>query len=425
VLDLPVVNHGAVTVAGRLEVPLGYLQQAQKGAAVEPVTGLLSSTSVLSTVNPLGHYGTIRIDKGGLGGVGSVAARRVTVGDGWVHPGFSDAAGALTLFSDLVLSPASDVQLYVRGKTADKRDTLHVRGLSSHGTRVASGRATLSGSISALTGPGYSPAYGTTAPLVVTYAARTGHFTVPVHPITPSGLGWKPRYDDTLKGGRGVGLRLVDVQGPTVGLAGVAAFTQRTSQRLTYEAVDNRSGVATFDVRWRRGSTGRAFSAWRSPPSWRHTTDRSKTLGGLATGWTYCFSIRARDHLGNVSRWSTPQCTARMLDDRAMAAAGGWTRGSGKGFYGGTFSRATGAGASLTRRGVVNRVAVTAVRCPTCGTLGVYLGGTLVKTMNLHGAGTSATTWVSQPRKPGVVTVSLRVLSSGKPVAVDAVGLAR
>jgi hypothetical protein len=424
VLDLPVVNHGAVTVAGRLEVPLGFLQQTQKGAA-DPVTGLLSSTSVLSTVNAVGHYGTVRIDGGGLGGVGSVAARRVTIGAGWVHPGFSDAAGALTLFSDLVLSAASDVQLYVRGKTADKRDTLHVQGLSSHGTPVASGRATLSGSISALTGPGYSPSYGTTAPAVLTYAARTGHFTVPVHPITPTGLGWKPRYDDTLKGGRGVGLRLLDVQGPTVGLAGVAAFTQRTSQQLTYEAVDNRSGVATFDVRWRSGSPGHAFSAWHSPRSWRHTTDRGKTLHGLAAGRTYCFAVRARDNLGNRSSWGTPQCTARMLDDHALTAAGGWTRGSGQGFYGGTFSRSSARGATLSRHGVVNRVAVTAVRCPACGTLGIYLGGTLVKTMNLHGSGTTATTWVSKPRKPAAVTVSLRVLSSGKPVAVDAVGLAR
>jgi hypothetical protein len=114
-----------------------------------------------------------------------------------------------------------------------------------------------------------------------------------------------------------------------------------------------------------------------------------------------------------------------MLDDHALTATGGWTRGSGQGFYGGTFSRSSARGASLSRHGVVNRVAVTAVRCPACGTLGVYIGGTLVKTLNLRGSGTTATTWVSKPRKPAAVTVSLKVLSSGKPVAVDAVGLAR
>ena len=35
--------------------------------------------------------------------------------------------------------------------------------------------------------------------------------------------------------------------------ASIPAFTEFGSQRVTYFAVDNKTGVKSFDVRWRRG----------------------------------------------------------------------------------------------------------------------------------------------------------------------------
>jgi hypothetical protein len=427
VLDVPVVNRGSVTVSGRLDVPQGYLQEVQKDAESEPVTGLLSPTSSLHAVNASGGYTSVRILGGGLGGVGSVATRKLTLGDAWVHPGFASSAGTLTVLGDLALSPKSDVQLYVRGAEDTKRDVLEVKGLASNGARVAAGRAALAGRISALTGPDYRPSYGTRTRGVIRYVARTGSFGVPVRPITPSGLGWKPSYDDSAKDGdgRGVDIRLMDVQAPTVGTAGVPAFTQRTAQQLTYEAVDNRSGVKSFDVRWRKGTPAKAFTTWRSPRSWRTTKARTQTLRGLDAGWTYCLSIRSRDRLGNVSPWSAPQCVTRMLDDRALAAGKGWSRMSASGLYGGSATRSTRKGATLSTKGTFRRVAVSALRCPSCGTVQVKAGGTVLKTLDLRSQRTGVRTWVSKVRKRARGTVRLTVVSSGRPVAVDSFGLSR
>ena len=74
--------------------------------------------------------------------------------------------------------------------------------------------------------------------------------------MTPNGLGWRPRYDTSTTDGDGLGvdLRLSDVAPPALGIAGIPAFTQRDAQRVTFAAVDNRAGVASYDVRLRRGS---------------------------------------------------------------------------------------------------------------------------------------------------------------------------
>ena len=425
VLDLPVTNRGSVTVAGQLSVPLGYVQDKPDGVALDPVTGLLSRASTLTTERPDGSYGTLRILAGGIGGVGHVAARRLDVGDGWVHPGFAQSSGTLTLHGDLRLSPASEVQLYIRGR--HKHDLLQVLGLTSGGTQVAAGRATLAGRIAALTGPDYDPSYGTRIRNVVTYAARTGDFGKRVRPITASGLGWAPSYDDRRNDGdgRGVDVRLLDVAPPTVGLAGVPAFTAGSSQRLTYDAVDNRSGVRSFDVRWRKGATSRKYSSWHHPRAWRKTTDRTQNLRGLDPGWTYCFAVRATDGLGNRSRWSTPQCVARLVDDDWLRASAGWSRPPTAGAFGGSLSRTTLRGAELTRRATFSRVALTVVRCPKCGRLGVYSGDMLVKTLDLRSRRTRATTWVSKPLAQRRSLFTLRVLSAGRLVAVDALGLSR
>jgi hypothetical protein len=133
-----------------------------------------------------------------------------------------------------------------------------------------------------------------------------------------------------------------------------------------------------------------------------------------------------RDKAGNISAWSQPLCTGKMFDDRSFSATPSWSRPSGKsGFYGGTYSRSTAYGAKLTKSGTFTRVAVTGLKCPTCGTVGIYSGTSLMKTLNLKSSSTGITTWISKVRPSRNTTLTVKVLSRGKPVVIDSFGMVR
>ena len=465
-INVPIVNYGNVTLETSLNAIAGYTQDIQAGVpttAPEPITGLLAATVTLSTGNE-GAFLPIELRKGGLGGEGTIATTQLTLGDTWVHPGFGDRAGKLTIQGVLKLSSGSDVQLVMRpavpavpasGSTPAvpakpvTYDVLDVTPLVYTPTTPAGapsevkapGRIDLAGKITGVSASGFNPSYGTTMTNLVKFASRTGSFANSSWRGTPAGLGWKPVYDDTENAAvpasgstpavpadsRSIDLRLLDVAAPALGLASIPAFTQFTSQRVTYAAVDNRAGVASYDVRWQRGSPTTLFSAWQYPSSWQGTTATAKTLTGMATGWTYCFSVRVRDRAGNVSAWSLPLCTAKMFDDRSLTASHGWTRATGKaGFYAGSYTRTTRYGATLTRSGTFTRVAVTAMKCPTCGKVAIYSGSTLLKSLSLRSSTTGMTTWVSSVRPRQTTTLKLRVVTTGnKPVVVDSFGMVR
>jgi hypothetical protein len=308
-------------------------------------------------------------------------------------------------------------------------DALVVAPLVEGGVTKAVGRAVLAGRLTGVSAGSYQAAYGTVVKDRILFAARTGSFGKASSFGTPAGLGWRPRYDIATKDGDGLGvdLRLSDVAPPALGLARIPVFTQRSVQRVTYAGVDNRTGVATYDGRWRRGDPAKKkVGAWHRPKAWQRTKDTSQRLTGLRPGITTCFSVRVRDKAGNVSAWTQPLCTARMLDDAAVAGSAGWARVANRGgFYAGTFSRATRRGAELTRGGAFTRVAVTAVRCPGCGTLQVVIGKKVIKTLNLAGKRTGTLTWLSKLRTEQRTIVRFRVASTGKPVIVDSVGLSR
>ena len=167
-------------------------------------------------------------------------------------------------------------------------------------------------------------------------------------------------------------------------------------------------------------------------PLGRHDRD-----AGTFTAWsgsTYCFSARARDSDGITSSWTGDTCTAVPLDDRSLSRSSGWTAGTGSAFYRSTYLRSTTYGAKLTRTGVyAARIALVATTCPTCGTVRVYWGSTLLKTVNLY----SKTTingkvlavktfledfWDIPEARRGTLTI--KVISSGKKVVVDGIVLA-
>ena len=142
------------------------------------------------------------------------------------------------------------------------------------------------------------------------------------------------------------------------------------------------------------------------------------TVGTLAAtaGNTYCFVVIAHASDGGTSAATAETCTVVPLDDRSLTRAGTWSLGTGTAYFKSTFSRSSTSGAKLTRTGVVaKRIAIVATTCSTCGSVRVYWGTTLLKTISLHSTTTAnrkviAVTTFSSVRTG---TLSLRVYGSG------------
>ena len=188
----------------------------------------------------------------------------------------------------------------------------------------------------------------------------------------------------------------VDTVLPTVTLPSTAApaFSLGTTVGMSYTGADTGgSGIANYDIRYRRAGDNGTFGAFTSPtsaPDWTATTATSVSLPA-ARGFTYCLSVRASDKAGNLSNWSAERCTAIAQDDRALTAStSGWTRGTNTAYYAGTITSTTTKNAVLTRSNLqAKRLALVATRCPGCGTVGVYWNGTLIKQISLNSTTTA------------------------------------
>lgn len=421
---VPVTNQGSLSVEAPLALRAGFVQARPAGAEAtvpEPVTSLLGAGARLASVDATGAAQPLAFAEGGVGGTGTLAASTVTIGKTWLHPGFQSAAGRITVEGNLSLTPDSDVQIVLRdaSTTAQPKeaDLLEVTG-----------KASLAGKVTGASAGTYKPAYGTIVPDVIRFATRAGTFTDASSFGTTTGFGWRPLYDTSTADGDGlsVGLRLADVAPPALGLASVPAFTQGGRQRMTYAGVDNRTGVATYDARWRKGSPTKAYGKWRYPDAWQKSTATSRVLRTREEGWTYCLSVRSRDKAGNVSEWTKPLCTTRMQDDPSLRATKVWSRDRGaQGFYGGTSTRAAKRGATLRESGTFTRIALAAVKCPRCGKVAVLVDGKVLKTLDLSGKRTGITSWVSRPADRRKATVTVKVVSRGRSVVIDAFGLQR
>jgi hypothetical protein len=217
----------------------------------------------------------------------------------------------------------------------------------------------------------------------------------------------------------------VDVTTPAVTPSRLPTVSLTAPLRFEYAGQDSQSGVASYDVRMAVASYYGGFT-WKYPASWQGTSATSVTTQPVR-GATYCFSARARDHLRNVSAWTPLQCTASPLDDRNLSASAGWLQASSPTYYLDTISRATSAGRTLTRTNVqTHRVHLVATTCPTCGTVGVYWNGTLIKTISLRSTTAVSRRVLGVTTFPGVAsgTLVLRSLTSG-PVYVDGLSLSR
>jgi hypothetical protein len=154
------------------------------------------------------------------------------------------------------------------------------------------------------------------------------------------------------------------------------------------------------------------------------TSATSGTLTALP-GRTYCFSVRARDDAGNVSAYGPQSCIGYPVDERTMSAAGAWTKLSSSVYYYSTALTSTTASATLKLPATYRRLYLVATTCSGCGTVNVYFGSTLLKSVSLNASATTNRVIfsidVSSTVKSG--TVTLRQSSAGKKVTIDGLGI--
>jgi Fibronectin type III domain/NHL repeat len=217
-----------------------------------------------------------------------------------------------------------------------------------------------------------------------------------------------------------------DVTAPTVSAAATPVFSIRSVVSLTYSGADAGTGIANFDVRYRRAPYNAGFGALAFPASWQHTTARSVSVAAVK-GSTFCLSVRSRDKAGNVSGWSGERCTAVALDDRSLVASRGWSRRTGSVYYAGTITSIARGSANLTRTGVrARRLGIVAVRCRGCGTVGIYWNGRLIRKVSLNATTTAYRQVISivdfGATRPG--TLVIRTLTTGR-VQIDGLASSR
>jgi hypothetical protein len=203
-----------------------------------------------------------------------------------------------------------------------------------------------------------------------------------------------------------------------------ALFQLARSISLKFAATDSAGASAvTYDVEYERARWNGNFGSWVSVAT--RTAQTSATISGSA-GYEYCARVRAHDTSGNTSAWTT-KCTTMPLDDRALSlVTNDWARGTSAGSYDGTVTTTSTQGAKLQLVGAqVDDIALVVTECPTCGKVGVYLGGTLWDLFDTH----ADTTHKAVLRLTGhfalrTTTVVLRAMDTHR-VLIDGLGIAR
>ncbi|WP_154402741.1 hypothetical protein [Nocardioides speluncae] len=216
--------------------------------------------------------------------------------------------------------------------------------------------------------------------------------------------------------------QVIDGVGPTSRIAAPNAvrLLPKRSIPVTWTGTDSLSGVASYDVNVRIAPVDGAFAA--AKPWLNRTTSKSKTYAGLR-GRTYCFQVRARDRHENLGAGSPEKCDAVPLDDRDLTRSSGWTPTSVSGAYERTALTAIRKGASLKRVVLAKRITLDAWAGKGRGTVEVWLGSKRLGRVSLEANRTTRRhltfAVASVARRQ---TLKVVVVSSGKPVRIDAVG---
>lgn len=181
-------------------------------------------------------------------------------------------------------------------------------------------------------------------------------------------------------------------------------------------------GPVSYTVSQRAHRGSRGFSAWTEPADWSGLTSTSvrSAIGG---GTTECFRVRARDGAGNASAWSAEHCSSSPLDDRSLASKGAVKRSKDRAAMGRTVSVLAKKGASLLKRSQrVHGVYVMARRGPKEGAVKVYVGPSLVGTVDLKSSASGIKRVLVSSRVERRGDVRL-VSTSRRPARVDGIAL--
>jgi Zn-dependent metalloprotease len=184
-------------------------------------------------------------------------------------------------------------------------------------------------------------------------------------------------------------------------------------------AANDRSSRTVTTYRLATAPFGKPLSAFGSP----RTASSSRSLSvPLTKNGTTCVSVTSRD-LDTGLTSSAGRCITSPVDDRSMKASAGWKKQSSSSAFAKTLRVATKKGKTLTLSGARGgHVTVLARAVKNGGKVGVYVNGRKIATISLSAKRTTATRY--DYAVSGLAgTVKLKVLTSGKPVTIDAVGV--
>lgn len=163
-------------------------------------------------------------------------------------------------------------------------------------------------------------------------------------------------------------------------------FQEEVSFGTSWDARDDESGIAHFEVKVRTSVKGASFG---SSEAWLPAaTERQSTFTGVP-GNTYCFTARAWDKSGNHSRLSAERCTALPLGALDLSPSLFWFPSADPRYYQGLAYTTIAPGQTLTIRDVkTKRLALVATRCSGCGSVEVRFAGEKIGEVDLDAAET-------------------------------------
>ncbi len=368
-VGMPLTNSGTFSVASGKTLTARYFTQSGGTLALAGTlllshdygTGTFTDTGgavQIAGTGRLSPASPLTVQGGTLSGSGTVT-QSVTNTGGTVSPGTGASTGVLSIAGDYKQGSGGALAVKVKGPGAGAGfDQLNLTGA-----------ANLDGALNVTTTGGQSGDFRVLSSGSRTGAFPTATFTGQTAVVMPDATGVVLKYDRTP---------------PSVSTVALPVFTLASTVGLRYSGSDTGSGLANFDVRYRKAPYNAGFGALIYPPSWQHTTATTVSLAAIR-GATFCLSVRGRDRVGNLSAWSAERCTAAALDDRSLVSSTGWTKPLGSQYYAGTITTIARASATLTRTGVqARRLSLVATRCHGCGTVGVYWNGVLIRQISLN-----------------------------------------
>ncbi len=213
----------------------------------------------------------------------------------------------------------------------------------------------------------------------------------------------------------------IDRTPPVATMGALPPFQTSQAFSPTWSGTDVGSGINNFDVRYRQAASN--ASSFGGYTTWQSATPALTAVFTGTAGATTCFSARARDHATWVGVYGAESCTATLLDDGAMTRSGSWSTTSAADLYGGSASRSTTYGGTLTSPTMVGKqFALLVTKQPGGGTIQVKWNGATQLTQSLSAA-------TRQPKQ--LLTFTLGSLQSGTlqvylpgygTVDIDAVG---